>query len=216
MKHRLAAACVLALSASVGAASGVMAAPNEQDSTWMAAAHQSNLSEIAAGQAAVAQGTAPDVKALGQMFIDMHTQLDTELTAAAGQLGVTLPDAPTPSQQQSLERVKGQTGAAFDTAWVADQIAGHQTTLAATQTEISSGSDPTVTALASKAAPVVQQHLTALQQSASAAGAPTLVPTGDGGLLQPDGASSLPWLLAIGGALLLAGGTGATLLLRRR
>src|SRR5215207_2403398 len=200
MKHRLAtavAACVVALSASLGVASNVLAAPNEQDSTWMAAAHQSNLAEIAGGQAAVAQGTSAEVKSLGQMFIDMHTQLDTELTAAAGQLGVTLPEAPTPSQQQSLERLKAQTGAAFDAAWLADQIAGHQTTLAATQTEIRSGSDPTVTGLATKTAPVVQQHLTELQQAASAAGVPTLVPTGDGGLLAPDGASALPWLLAI-------------------
>jgi putative membrane protein len=216
MKHRLAAACVLALSASVGAASGVLAAPSEQDSTWMAAAHQSNLAEIAAGQAAVAQGTSTDVKSLGQMFIDMHTQLDAELTAAAGQLGVTLPEAPTPSQQQSLERVKAETGAAFDAAWIADQIASHQTSLTATQTEISTGTDPTVTALATKAAPVVQQHLTALQQAASAAGSPTLVPTGDGGLLAPEGGRSAPWLLAVVGALLLASGTGAALLLRRR
>ena len=216
MKHRLVAACALALAGSFGVASGALAAPTDQDTAWMAAAHQSNLAEIAAGQAAVAQGTSADVTSLGQMFIDMHTQLDTELTAAAQQLGVTLPDAPTPSQQQTLERVKAETGPAFDTAWIASQIASHQTTLAATQTEISTGSDPTVVALATKSAPVVQQHLTALQEAAAAAGVPTQVPTGDGGLLESGGTSSLAWILAVVGGFLLVGGTGTALLLRRR
>src|SRR3954447_23227343 len=76
-------------------AASAVAAPSQQDTTWIVAAHQSNLSEIAAGNAASAQATPDPVRQLGQMFVAMHTQLDADLTATATQPGVTLPESPT-------------------------------------------------------------------------------------------------------------------------
>ena len=58
----------------------------------MKAAHQSNLAEIAAGEAAQQSATTDDVTSLGAMFIQMHTQLDDSLKAAAQQLDVELPE----------------------------------------------------------------------------------------------------------------------------
>jgi putative membrane protein len=177
------------------------AAPSPQDTTWMVAAHQSNLTEIAAGQAAQQKATSQQVKDLGAMFIQMHTALDADLTAAAKTLGVSLPDAPTASQQATLASVAAKSGAAFDSAWVTSQIAGHRTTLAATQKEVSSGSDATVVKLATAATPVVQQHLTALLALPEA---PSSVQAGTGGQAASD---RTPWLLALAamGAALLAG-----------
>jgi putative membrane protein len=149
-------------------AGSVSAAPSEQDSAWMAAAHQSNLSEIAAGNAAGAQATSETVRELGRMFVAMHTQLDADLTAAATQLGVTLPDAPTPAQQQTLASVQAQQRAAFDSAWLTAQVAGHREALQATQTEQQTGVDQQVLGLADAAEPVVAQHLTALEAAVSA------------------------------------------------
>jgi putative membrane protein len=177
------------------------AAPSPQDTTWMVAAHQSNLTEIAAGQAAQQKATSQQVKDLGAMFIQMHTALDADLTAAAKTLGVALPDAPTASQQATLASVAAKSGAAFDSAWVTSQIAGHRTTLAATQKEVSSGSDATVVKLATAATPVVQQHLNALLALPAA---PSSVQAGTGGQAASD---RTPWLvaLAVMGAALLAG-----------
>lgn len=215
MRRRLVTAAlggtVLALGLSVGS---VSAEPSDQDTAWLAAAHQSNLTEIAGGAAAVQRGTSETVRSLGQMFIDMHTQLDADLTAAATQLGVTLPDAPNAAQQESLARTEAQQGEAFDATWIAEQIAGHRTTLEATQLEIAQGSDATVVGLASAAAPVVQQHLSELERAAS--DAPTLVQTGDGGLLSDDGGSGWRWPAAAIGALLLVAGAVSLMALRRR
>src|SRR4051794_2689228 len=105
-------------------AASAVAAPSQQDTTWMVAAHQSNLSENAAS----AQATPDTVRQLGQMFVAMHTQLDADLTATATQPGVTLPESPTPAQQQALALVQGQQGAAFDAAWLASQVTGHRET----------------------------------------------------------------------------------------
>ena len=173
---------------------GAAAQPSEQDTAWMVAAHQSNLAEIAAGNAAVQRATTADVRRLGQMFIDMHTALDADLTAAAGELAVTLPAAPTPDQQATLERVQAEQGQAFDAAWIAAQIASHQATLQATRTEVEQGSNPTVVQLATASTPVVEQHLQELQSLSANAGAPTGVPTGDGGLLADTDSDSRSWM----------------------
>src|SRR4051812_24582853 len=165
------AAMTLSLSAGV-----VTAAPSDQDTTWMVAAHQSNLTEIAAGNAAAAQATTDKVRQLGEMFVTMHTQLDADLTAAADQLGVTLPDSPTPAQQQTLATVQAQQGVAFDSAWLASQVSGHRATLEATHTEQQGGSDGAVLALANAAEPVIAQHLE--QVTAASGGSTELAATG--------------------------------------
>lgn len=154
------------------------AAPSEQDTAWMVAAHQGNLAEIAAGTAAQEQGAGDEVRQMGATLITDHQALDADLTQAAEQLGVDLPDAPSPQQQATLEQVKAQQGEAFDTAWIASQIDGHRMTIAATQQEIAAGADATVVALAQAATPVVQGHLDHLLQMADEHGVPTTVPSG--------------------------------------
>jgi putative membrane protein len=209
---RAVAAAALGLVLLVVGAGAASAAPSSQDTTWMVAAHQSNLTEIAAGQAAQQKATSQQVKDLGAMFIQMHTALDADLTAAAKTLGVSLPGAPSPAQQATLASVSAKSGAAFDSAWVTSQIAGHRATLAATQKEVSSGSDPTVIKLATAATPVVQQHLNALLALPQAA--PSSVQAGTGGQAASDRA---PWLLALAAAgFALLAGAGVTAVRRRQ
>jgi putative membrane protein len=202
---RVALVAATATAVALGGASTVSAAPSEQDTAWMVSAHQSNLAEIAAGNSAQAKATSAAVKELGAMFVEMHTQLDADLTAAATTLGVQLPTTPSPEQQQQLAAVEANAGSAYDTAWIAQQLVAHQMSLQAGQTEISTGTDPTVVALAEASAPVVQQHLTALQESSSSA--PTRVDTGSGGSAAASSSSSTgPLLLALGAALLMMSG----------
>jgi putative membrane protein len=182
---------------------------NDQDRAWLAAAHQSNLAEIAAGTAAQQQATTDTVKNLGAMFVQMHTQLDADLTAVAQQLGVTLPTAPTPEQQQSLAAVQAQQGPAFDAAWITQQIASHQATLAATQQQLAQGSDPTVIALAQASTPVVEQHLRELQAAqveiggTAAAGGPN--PSANQPADLPATGAASEWIAAVAATLLTAG-----------
>ncbi|MGY1751568.1 DUF4142 domain-containing protein [Blastococcus sp. SYSU D01042] len=214
MLSRLALLPVAVVGAVVLTAAPALAAPSEQDVAWMQAAHQSNLAEIAAGTAAQQSATTPEVKQLGQMFVQMHTELDTALTQAAQQLGVQLPAEPTAEQQRQLAAVQQNTGRAFDTAWIAQQIGSHTTTLAATQRELQNGSDPAVLEQARTATPVVEQHLVELRQVAAQYGVPTSVPGGSGGQAADGGTGALGWGLAGLGAVVLLAGTAG--LVRRR
>ena len=185
-------------------AAPALAAPSKQDTAWMVAAHQGNLAEIAAGKAAQEQAATEDVKRLGAMFIKMHTALDADLTAAAGKLGVSLPGAPTPKQKAELAAVAAHDGKAFDTAWIAQQLAAHQMSKANGQKEIANGDDATVVKLAKASAPVIQQHLDELAMAADTYGVPKSVPSGTGGQ-----AAQSPMLL---GGVLIAGGALATVM----
>ena len=211
---RTALATAAAVGVAVLTASPAAAAPSGQDTTWVKAAHQSNLAEIAAGQAAQQSATNDDVKNLGAMFVQMHTQLDDSLKSAAQKLDVELPDAPTAQQQQQLDNVKQNSGQAFDTAWIAQQIGSHTTTLAATKKELQSGSDDQVLQLAKTATPVVQQHISELRSAAQKYGVPSSVPGGTGGQAATDGLSTAGWTATGAGLVLVV--AGAAVAFRRR
>lgn len=175
----------------------------------MVAAHQSNLAEIAAGTAAQDQATTAEVREMGATLIADHEALDAGLVALAEELGVDLPDQPSPEQEAALTEVREQQGEAFDTAWIATQIEGHRMSLAAGQEEIANGSDEDVIALAEAAAPVIQRHLDHLLTMSG--GAPGAVPGG----IAPDGTTdSLGLAAVVLGAVVLAG--AAAVVVRRR
>jgi putative membrane protein len=201
----------VAATAATAAAPAARAAVSSQDRAWMVAAHQSNLTEIAAGKAAQQKATTQKVRDLGAMFIRDHTANDAKLTAAAEKLDVSLPSTPNAQQRAALAAVAAKSGAAFDSAWIASQITGHRQTLAKTDTELSSGSDTTVLSLAKATRPVVAHHLEELL--AAGGGSVGSVGAGTGG--QAAFGEAAPGLALTGLGVVLGGAAGA-LVLRRR
>lgn len=190
------------------------AAPSRQDRAFLVAAHQSNLTEIAAGSAAQRRATTEVVRHHGAIFARDHTRLDASLRQVARRLAVPLPDAPNAEQQATLDSVSANPGPAFDRAWLASQLAGHREAKANGQKELAQGSDATVKQLARTAAPVVQMHLSMLEQAAGAV--PSGVDAGDGGqaAVSPEG-MRLGRVL-VGLALVATAGMFAALRPRRR
>jgi putative membrane protein len=194
------------------AASASTTAPNAQDRAFLVAAHQSNLTEIAAGQAAQQKATTDVVRQHGQIFIRDHTRLDASLRQVAQQLNVALPDAPNAQQKATLASVSAKSGAAFDQAWLTSQLAGHRAAKAAGQQELAGGSDAAVLGLARTAAPVVQMHLSMLEQATGTA--PGGADAGTGGQAATGPGGTAGWAL-IGIGLLAAAGMLALIRPRR-
>lgn len=198
----------------VGAAGAATstAAPNAQDRAFLVAAHQSNLTEIAAGRAAQEKGTTDVVRQHGQIFIRDHTRLDASLRKVAQQLNVPLPDQPNANQRASLASVSAKSGAAFDQAWLASQVASHRASKAAGAREIANGSDAAVIGLARTAAPVIQMHLTMLEQ---ATGVPSGADAGTGGQAASAAGGMRTGFVLVGIGLLAIAGMLAVLRPRR-
>ena len=208
----LAGAAALAC-AYLGLTAGIAAAaPSAQDKAFLVAAHQSNLTEIQAGKAALQKSGNDVVRRHGQLFIRDHTRLDADLRKVAGALNVDLPSQPSAAQRATLASVSAKSGSAFDAAWLASQLTGHRQAKADGQRELSQGSDAQVKKLARTAAPVIQMHLDMLEE---ATGSVSGVAAGTGGqaATRPAARTALgATLLALGGLL----AAGSLVLSRRR
>jgi putative membrane protein len=184
--------------------------------TWLVAAHQSNLAEIAAGKDAQQNASDDSVSALGEMLVADHTKLDKSVTALAKKYDVTLPNTPSAAQKAALASVKRNDGAAYDKAWVRTQTSGHLQTKAATQKYLSSGSAADVQAAARTATPVVQHHITELADISGDLGiaVPSAVNSGTGGQAATRGFSTGGTVLIVLGLIVISATVVFTL--RRR
>ncbi|MGW4407713.1 DUF4142 domain-containing protein [Nonomuraea sp. NPDC004702] len=169
----LAAAAVVALSGcgesattnTAGLTPRTDAQPSEQDRTWMATIHQGNLAEIEAGRLAEKKGATDQIKSIGRMLVDDHTQFDKKVTETASQLAIQLPAAPTSAQAAMAKRLQDAKGKEFDKEFVVGMVKAHKSAIEATKEEISKGSSPAVVALAKSASPTLQEHLKALKKA---------------------------------------------------
>jgi putative membrane protein len=199
----LALAVVTTLGGWWGLASPASAAVNDSDATWLITAHRTNLAEIAAGRSAQLNGSTKKIRQLGDMLISEHTKLDVQVVALAQQNRIALPSEPGPAQTDRLRAAESQRGAAYDSDWVAGQIAGHRSMITATDNELTGGQDEAVLDLAQKSAPVLVRHLNRLQD---VAGTPERVIAGDGGQAVATVSAVPAWFAGAGVVLLLAAG----------
>jgi putative membrane protein len=142
------------------AAEGVSA----QDKIFVQQAAVGGLAEVQEGQLAVSKGDSANIKRFGQQMIDQHTPNNQALAALAKVKGISIPATTDAAHMSDAAALKNATGAAFDTAYIAGQVAGHKKMEVLMETEIQSGGDTDLKAFAEKTLPVVQGHLKMAQQ----------------------------------------------------
>ncbi len=219
MRTRLAALAALAIAVpGISAASAVAAPVSDQDATFVKAAHQGNLAEIAAGQDAQKNATTACVKRVGAVLVRDHGKLDADVKMLAGRLDIRLPGTPTEEQKQELAAVQAKAGSsAYDAAWLKTQEAAHTKTLALIDHELKTGKNTEVVTAARTARPVVVMHLEMVRGGTCHAGKDAgMVKAGNGGQLAAQNSTAL----AVGAATVLGGGllagVGAMWLMGRR
>jgi len=128
-----------------------------------------DMAEVATGKLAVSKAQSPEVKAFGQQMVDDHGQALQKVQALAQARGVTLPtelDAKHKAMSAKLEKL---SGAEFDKAYMAGAgVKDHKDTHDKLMSDAKKIKDPEVKALGEQHMPVVEQHLKAAQQMASA------------------------------------------------
>ena len=193
-------------------ATAATAAPSDQDTAYLQAAHQSNLAEIASGNLAQEKGQSQQVKDLGARWVEDHPRLDTAVRDTAEALGVDLPDAPNAEQRALARRYEAASGSEFDALWIPTQMDSHMKSMRLGETEIAEGSDAQAKKVAQDAAPVIASHHDLLRDAASELGVPSSIGTGTGGQAAQSNLAPALGLGALG--LFLVG--AALFLLRRR
>jgi putative membrane protein len=124
-----------------------------------------NQVDIDAGRLAQSNGSSAEVKAFGRQMVTDHTGVNKQATDLVTRLKVTPEDNPTARQLKAagdanIKKLKGLAGAAFDRAYVANEVAYHQQVLdALDKTLIPNATNAELKALLVKVRPAFVAHL---------------------------------------------------------
>ena len=134
------------------------------DATIVAIFAQANTYDIETGTLASQKGSAKEVKAVGASLMRDHKSVLQQANDLAKKLGVT----PTPPKEnpfaamhaRTMAELKAKSGAAFDRAFLDDEIAYHQAVIdAVTATILPAIQNAELKAFVEKIAPAFQAHL---------------------------------------------------------
>ena len=124
-----------------------------------------NTVDSAAGQLAKTKGASKAVKDFGQTMVNDHSGVNKQAVALATKLNVTPEDNDTSRQLKSggdanLAKLQGLSGAAFDKAYIDNEVTYHQTVLdAIDKTLIPNAQNAELKALLVKVRPAIAAHL---------------------------------------------------------
>jgi putative membrane protein len=124
-----------------------------------------NQVDIDAGKLAASKANTPEVKKFGQQMVTDHTAVNKQATALVTKLKVTPEDNPTSQSLKSggdknIANLKGLMGAAFDKAYIDNEVTYHQAVIdAIDKTLIPSATNVELKALLVKVRPAFVAHL---------------------------------------------------------
>lgn len=117
--------------------------------------------EVAAGKLAQQKATSQALKDFGGMMVAAHAESTVKLKAAGAKAvpAITVNPALTVEQEADIATLRDATGADFDAAYKAQQIAAHEKALSMMKDYAMLGEVPELKAFADEASKVVQMHL---------------------------------------------------------
>jgi putative membrane protein len=137
----------------------------DPDIAVLAHVHAVNQTEISMGKLAQKNG-GKAVQKYGKELVDDHTKADKDTTKLAKDHGVSkLPDDTTGTPDDNkmmvdeMAKLNGLKGDAFDSEFTQAMSDAHTKELAKAQAAAGSAADPTVKALLTGIAPVMQKHI---------------------------------------------------------
>ena len=121
--------------------------------------------DIDAGKLAAEKTTNPKVKEFADLMVRDHTSVNQQATALAQKLNLTPEESPTSrglktEADREASKLKGMSGAAFDKAYVDNEVAYHEKVLGAVdKTLIPNAKNGELKSLLESARPIFVSHL---------------------------------------------------------
>ena len=156
---------MIVFAASLLAIPAVAAAQAPNDAQIAAIVVTANQVDIDAGKLAESHGSSAEVKSFGKQMVTDHTGVNKQATALVTKLKVTPQDNPTAQSlksggEKNVANLKSLKGAAFDKAYVDNEVAYHQQVIdALDKTLIPSATNAELKALLVKVRPAFVAHL---------------------------------------------------------
>lgn len=146
------------------AASTTPAAPAMTDANILAYLDEVNAADSAAGSIAAAKGTSTEVKSFGRDMMRDHHALRVAGQDVGKKASITPQPASNDTTQAHASKMADSLnaqarGAAWDKAYIAHEVAMHESVLNTAQSAVGVAQNADLKALIQKAAPNVQAHL---------------------------------------------------------
>jgi putative membrane protein len=129
------------------------------DSQFAKKAAQGGMAEVKMGHLAVDKGTSDSVKKFGQRMVEDHGKAGDQLSQAALQTNITLPNDVGAKDKATFDALAKLSGAAFDRAYARDMVRDHEEDIAEFNKEANGGQNAAMKDFASKTLPTLQDHL---------------------------------------------------------
>jgi putative membrane protein len=145
---------------------------NDDEHTFFRAVALLGRAQVALGKQALAQATRPDVRRLAQQTINAYMRMNAQLNTLAEAKGVSLPNALNDDQLREQHSLAQNSGANFDTRYLALQARGQADLMALFASQAQGHGDRQLTTWAQNAIPQLEAHgrrLAAAQRAAEAA-----------------------------------------------
>ena len=164
MKRALSAICCLALCglpalAKTHSSAKDSAATAMTDQKFVDFAAQTDMLEAHLGQMAADQASSQGVKDYAQMLVADHTSDYQQLTGIAAKANLSIPKGLDAEHDKMIAPFEKLKGAAFDTRYVHEMVAGHTHAIEVFTKESTSAQNADLKAYASAALPTLQKHL---------------------------------------------------------
>jgi putative membrane protein len=134
------------------------------DAEFVQTVATSDAFEIQSSELAAQHAARPQVKEFAAMMVREHRGTTSELTALLPSLSLA---APSPqfdaTQTASLESLRGQSGAAFDDAYLDAQVAAHENVVRAFESYLAGAPAGPLRDWATSTLPKVRTHLSSVQ-----------------------------------------------------
>ena len=135
------------------------------DKEYLKMSMQGDLFEIQGGRIALSRSSDGTVVRLANRLIADHTKSFSDTAEIARELGVDVPDSPSPTQQWELQVIQTFQGKAFNHWYSSLEVQDHLEDIDLTTDEIRDGTNDKVIDDAKTNLPVLQVHLELARQA---------------------------------------------------
>lgn len=133
---------------------------SEEAGWFVAEMTSSNMLEAELGRLASSKATNPQIQQLGQLLLNHHKQLNTQLKQIADLKNLITPTSLKDDHQDAYTSIMEKSGAEFDKAYLDATVENHKETIDQFTEMSEQGQDTEIKNFATKALPTLKAHLT--------------------------------------------------------
>ncbi len=143
---------------------------SNQDQKFVMEAAEGGMMEVELGRLAAQKASSADVKAFGQRMVTDHSKANQQLMDLASSKGITLSKTLSADKQKERDRFASLSGAEFDRMYMSHMLKDHKKDVSEFEKESQKATDTGVRSFAQTTLPVLREHLTLAQSTATKVG----------------------------------------------